>query len=388
MNSIINNQHSFSNSEFSVNTNTTHVIADYSPSIHILLSYLKTTTLKIIQGGYFFLVILHLCLLSCTVPKADNTGVLRSPITPNVKAVPSIRPRIAPTILGVSYIQTIGGSGQAAGEFLTPMGLEIDALGQLYIADAGNNRIQVIDTNGHFIAEFGSFGWREGEFDFPNDVALSMGNLYVADTGNNRIQFCNLVNSIFYPVTSTLEDRQFDAPEGIGIGRNGEVYVIDTLNHRWIQFNRNLVHVLTNGSFGRSRDQLWNPTDLLVNPNGVVYVTDTGNHRIMTYDFSGNPISSWGEEGSKLGQFREPKRIAIDEYNYLFVTDSGNRRIQVFTPDGKVVMEFTARKLLKPCGIAVTQDGYIFVSDSEADDIKVFQVLYKPISPINPNEEK
>jgi len=383
VNSIINNQHSFSNSEFSVNTDTTHVIANYSPRIYILLSRFKTTALRTIQSGYFLFVIFHCCFLCCTVPKVDNRGVLRTPITPNVNAVPSIRPRIAPAILGVSFVKTLGRSGQAAGQFLTPMGLEIDALGQLYVADAGNNRIQVIDANGNFIAEFGSFGWREGEFDFPNDVALNMGNLYVADTGNNRIQFCNLVNRVFYPITSNLEDLHFDGPEGTGIGRNGEVYVIDTLNHRWLQFNRNHAHVFTKGSFGRSRDQLWNPTDLVVNPNGSIFMTDTGNNRIISYDFSGNPIRYWGEEGSELGQFREPKRIAIDEYNYLYVTDSGNRRIQIFTPEGNVVMEFTAKTFMKPCGIAVSQDGRIFVSDSDAGNIKVFQMLYKPISNLN-----
>ena len=116
--------------------------------------------------------------------------------------------------------------------------------------------------------------------------------------------------------------------------------------------------------------------------------TDTGNHRIISYDFSGNPIHSWGEEGSERGQFREPLRIAIDQFNYLYVTDSGNRRIQIFTPDGNAVMEFTAKTFVKPCGIAVSQDGRIFVSDSDADDIKVFQVLYKPIPPKNPDEAK
>ncbi len=377
-----------SNSECSVKTDTKHYFGDSSPRIYIPLFCQKTIEFRSIQFGYFLLLIFHLCILSCTVPKTDNTGVLRSPITPNVKAVPSIRPRIAPAILGVSFVQTIGSSGQAAGQFLTPMGLVIDTFGQLYVADAGNNRIQVIDPTGHFIAEFGSFGWREGEFDYPNDVALSMGNLYVADTGNNRIQFCNLVNQTFFAFPSTLEDLQFDAPEGISIGRDGEVYLVDTLNHRWLQFNRNLFHVLTMGSFGRSQDQLWHPTDLVVNPHGTVFVTDTGNHRIISYDFSGNPIRSWGEEGSELGQFKEPMRMAIDEYNYLFVTDSGNRRIQVFTPDGKAVMEFTAKTFVKPCGIAVSQDGRIFVSDSDADDIKVFQMLYKPISKTNPDEAK
>lgn len=311
------------------------------------------------------------------MPEPDDVGVVRPPVSPHVKFVPSIREREAPPILGVSYVKTIGRAGQGAGEFLKPMGLIIDDYGQLYIADSGNNRVQVIDSNGHFIAEFGSYGWRDGEFDFPNDVALSLDTLYVADTGNNRVQYCNLVQRIFYTLASTSQDFQLDAPEGIGIGRNGEVYVIDTLNHRWLQFNRNLVPVFSVGSFGSSRDQFWNPTDLVVDPNGTVYVVDTGNHSIKCYDFSGNPILTWGEEGKALGQFREPKRIAIDTWNYLFVTDSGNRRIQVFTPKGQAVIDFTVKTLLNPCGIAVSNKGWVFVSDTDAGDIKVFHVIFK-----------
>ena len=311
------------------------------------------------------------------MPVPDGKGALQPPIVPNVNIVPSIRIRESPTILGVSYIKTIGRTGQGAGEFLMPMGIVLDPYRQLYVADAGNNRVQVIDTDGNYIAEFGSFGWREGEFDYPNDLTLSLDTLYVADTGNNRVQYCNLVNRIFYPIATISEDYQFDAPEGIGIGRNGEVYVVDTLNHRWVQFSKNLAPINAMGSFGSNREQFWNPADLVVNPHGTVYVVDTGNHRIVSYDFSGNPTQAWGEKGSKLGQFREPKRLAIDDWNYIYVTDSGNRRIQIFTPEGRSVMEFTVKSLLNPSGIAVSQEGRVYVSDTDAGDIKVFKVIFK-----------
>ncbi len=361
-----------------VNTAATRFIRDLDFQVSIpLLFFNKIASIKLTRYGSILICISLLCYMSCAVPDPDGKGVLRPPISPNVDIVPSIRKRDAPPILGVSYVKTIGRAGQGAGEFLMPMGLIIDAYGQLYIADAGNNRVQVIDSNGHFVAEFGSYGWRDGEFDFPNDVDLSLDTLYVADTGNNRVQYCNLVNRIFYPLTTTSQDFQFDAPEGIGLGRNGEVFVVDTLNHRWVQFSRNLALVFTIGSFGSSREQFWNPTDLLVNPHGTVYVVDTGNHRIMSYDFSGNPIRTWGKEGNALGQFREPKRLAIDSWNYLYVTDSGNRRIQVFTAEGQAIIEFTVKTLLNPCGIAVSEKGRVFVTDTDAGDIKVFQVIFK-----------
>lgn len=356
------------------------------PTPPSLISTNRKAKVKLTHCGKYLIFVTILCFISCAVPEPDGAGVLQPPIVPNVDIVPSIRTRGSPPILGVSYIKTIGRTGQGAGEFLNPMGMVLDAYQQLYVADTGNNRVQVIDTDGHFIAEFGSFGWREGEFDYPNDIALSLDTLYVADTGNHRVQYCNLVNRIFYPIAITSEDYQFDAPEGIGMGRNGEVYVVDTLNHRWIQFSKNLAPINATGSFGSNREQFWNPTDIVINPHGTLYVVDTGNHRIVSYDFSGNPAHTWGEKGSELGQFREPKRLAIDEWNYLYVTDSGNRRVQIFTQDGGAVMDFTAKTLLNPCGIAVSQKGQVYVSDTEAGDIKVFNVIFKKNSTSDANK--
>ena len=327
---------------------------------------------SIYRGYLYGSFLLFVCCLSCTLPESE--------ITQPVEILLSNRKREAPPILGIRYIETLGRTGQSAGEFRTPLGLAIDEADRIYVADAGNNRVQVIDNAGNFITEFGSRGWQTGEFDHPTDIALSFQRsyrLYVADTGNNRVQYCNFVDRFFFPLSKSADDIPLDRPEGIGIGRNGEVYVVDTGNHRWIEFNVAGVPVAARGSFGSGSEQLWNPTDLSVDAHGNVYVVDTGNHLIKKYDFSGNPINTWGGEGNELGQLREPKCIALDEWNYLYVADSGNRRIQVFAPDGSSITEFSTATLLEPAGIVVSKTGRVFVSDAEANDIKVFQVFRK-----------
>ena len=65
----------------------------------------------------------------------------------------------------------------------------MDENGHVYVADTGNKRIVVFDTEGTFITEFGEVGFGDGQFDEPSGLALdSDGNLYVADTWNQRIQ--------------------------------------------------------------------------------------------------------------------------------------------------------------------------------------------------------
>lgn len=348
---------------------------------------------------FLFLLVLLPPSLNCGAPKLPTARPtetdLKSSLTKTIRTpqiVSSIQNRSAPTILGINYINALGGPGQGAGQFLRPAGLDLDHRGLLYVADSGNNRVQVVDSDGNFVSEYGVRGWRTGEFDSPMDVAINFQRtelLYVADTDNNRIQYCNLVDRIFYIIagsslgSSNEEDSvdtgiEFDLPSGISVGRNGEVCVVDTGNHRFILFNTDSVRVLMRGNFGGTRLQFRDPTDLVVDTHGNIYIVDSGNHRIKKYDFSGNLVQMWGTEGTMPGEFREPHHIDIDRWGYLYVTDRGNQRVQVFTKDGEAVITFGDETLVEPTGIAVFKNDLVFVSDSEANDIKVFQIVYQP----------
>ncbi len=65
----------------------------------------------------------------------------------------------------------------------------MDALGQVFVADFYNHRIQVFTDEGDFLVEFGSQGIAPEEFERPIDITVdTKGNIYVVDFGNNRIQ--------------------------------------------------------------------------------------------------------------------------------------------------------------------------------------------------------
>ena len=339
------------------------------------------------------LLFLPFC-LSCAAPNPPVDGGtevnLKSSLTktiPPPQIVSSIQDLSVPPILGVNYISAIGRSGQGAGQFLRPAGLDLDHKGLLYVADSGNNRVQVVDSEGNFVSEYGVRGWRTGEFDNPTDVAINFQRteiLYVADTDNHRIQYCNLIDQIFYVmVGGSEEDKvdaqiEFDLPGGVSVGRNGEVCVVDTGNHRFVLFNTDGIRVLMRGSFGGARQQFRDPTDLVADAHGNIYIVDSGNHRIKKYDFSGNLVQTWGTAGQDPGQFREPRHIDIDRWGYLYVTDRGNQRVQVFTKNGEAVMAFGEELLVEPVGIAIFKNDFVFVSDVAANDIKVFQIVYRP----------
>ncbi|MFL6457504.1 MAG: 6-bladed beta-propeller, partial [Nitrososphaeraceae archaeon] len=78
------------------------------------------------------------------------------------------------------------------GQFNYPQGISTDSIGNIFVSDSGNNRIQVFSDNGTFIKTWGSIGSGPGQFRHPEGITVDKsGNnniVYVADSGNNRIQ--------------------------------------------------------------------------------------------------------------------------------------------------------------------------------------------------------
>ena len=64
-----------------------------------------------------------------------------------------------------------------------------DAAGRVYVADAGNDRVEVFSGSGKFLDEWGVHGKAPGQFDSPVAIAAAAGGkVFVADAGNDRIQ--------------------------------------------------------------------------------------------------------------------------------------------------------------------------------------------------------
>lgn len=83
-----------------------------------------------------------------------------------------------------------GKEGDGRGEFRAPAGLSFDARDNVYVTELANNRVQVFTNKGAFLATFGRKGPAEGEFSNPHGIIVerATGRIFVADTGNNRIQ--------------------------------------------------------------------------------------------------------------------------------------------------------------------------------------------------------
>ena len=187
-------------------------------------------------------------------------------------------------------------------------------------------------------AVWGEKGSGPGQFNEPRGLAVdAAGNLYVVDSKNHRVQKLAADGS---PVLAWGEEGsepgKFKDPGGIAIAPDGSVYVADTWNHRIQKFD-------AAGTFAlefREEGGFWGPRGVAVSADGTrVYVTDTGNKRVVAFDAAGQQLATWGHEGSKPTEFIEPVGIVVTPPGQVIVADTGNHRLQTFDKDGKFVKE-------------------------------------------------
>ena len=77
------------------------------------------------------------------------------------------------------------------------------------------------------------------------------------------------------------------------------------------------------------------PSDIVFDSEGNIYVLDSGNHRIQKFSHEGKYITTIGNKGQGPGEFIYPLSLDIDAHGYLYISDSNNKRIQVLEPGGE-----------------------------------------------------
>jgi cysteine-rich repeat protein len=214
------------------------------------------------------------------------------------------------TVAGNGTVGYSGDGGPATSAQLNlPIGLAVDGLGNLYIADLYNSRIRRVDTAGIIttIAGNGNFG-------------------YSGDGG---------------PATSA----QLSGPTGVAVDGLGTVYIADNNNFvvRRVDLNGVITTIAGNGTYGYSGDggpaisaQLNYPLDVALDRVGNVYISDPYNFAIrrvtkagVITTFAGNGTSGYSGDGApaKTAQLTYPSQLAVDAVGDVYIGD-GNGTIR------------------------------------------------------------
>jgi hypothetical protein len=151
----------------------------------------------------------------------------------------------------------------------------LDAEGRAYVADTGNDRIDVFSATGGLLDEFG-----EGELSEPSGVAVDGSTVYVADTGNERVAAFAIGGIPLAPI----EPPPPFSPRDVIVGEDGNLYVADFVNERVGVFTKEGVGpIRTIGGTGSGQGELSGPVAAVVDGQGGIYVADELAERIIHF---------------------------------------------------------------------------------------------------------
>ena len=219
-----------------------------------------------------------------------------------------------------------------------------DARGNLYVVDAGSQKIKKFSPEGRPLFAFGTVGVpkgndeADGKWTAPSGVAVdSKGNIYVSDSGNSRIEKYDAQGKFLVKWgVQGAQDSQFSKPGVLAVDKQDRLYVADVGNNRVQRFRFEAqgapVYDGQWGGDGHEPGQFDRPYGLCLDKDGNSYVADFGNHRVQKFDPSGRLIYTLGKFGAQDGEFDSPVAVAVDGSGALFVGDWGNNRIEKFGP--------------------------------------------------------
>ncbi len=227
--------------------------------------------------------------------------------------------RVQRSTNGGTTWSVIASAGTSSSQVNRPQALAYDQTNNiLYIADTGNNRILKV-TNASSTPSFSimaTVGTAVGQFNQPRGIAVdSTGNVYVADTGNNRVQMFTTSWTTIASAGTAL--GSVNGATGIYVDGSNHIYIADTLNNR-VQVTTNNVGIapavpsLTFSLFmgpGTAAGSVNAPQGIVYALSGNVFIGDTGNNRIQKKPAMGGTATVVGPAGLKVGQFNQPSGV-------------------------------------------------------------------------------
>ncbi|HEY9154962.1 MAG TPA: NHL repeat-containing protein [Opitutaceae bacterium] len=256
-----------------------------------------------------------------------------------------------------TWAGAVGQSGSADGtganaRFNYPAGLTVDSSGNVYVADSLNNTIRKITSSGAVSTLAGSAvgsGFADGSgssasFYQPVGVAVdASGNVYVADSGNSALRKIT-PGGVVTTVQVAAGSPQFNNPYGVAVDGSGILYVADTFaNAIRTVSTSGAVTTLAGSSKGTSGSadgtggaaQFSGPSAITINSSGTLYVTESGNSIVRSISngvvttIAGTPSGTGSIDSTgNYSYFDAPQGVAVASDGSVYVCDTLNSTIR------------------------------------------------------------
>jgi uncharacterized protein YjiK len=350
---------------------------------------------------------------------------------------------IITTVVG-NGTQGFTGDGGAAtsAELWNPIGVVFDAGGDLYISDSSNNRIRMVAAGTGMISTFagnGTAGYSadgvaatSSELNSPYGIALDAGgNLYIADAANNRVRKVSAATGIITTVAgdgtqgfagdgSAATSSEMYAPTAVAVDATGNLYINDRDNYRIREVTAATGVISTFAGGGSSPSTCSGSTDsvgdgcaatnanidapygIALDTNGNLYIAGGNDGRVRKVTTAGiiTTVAGNGTAGyapaapdgvvATASQLTAPNGAAVDASGNLYIADTTHNRVRKVTVATGVITTVagsgvqcatataacgdngaaTSAQLFNPRGVAVDASGNLYIADTSDNRIR------------------
>lgn len=268
---------------------------------------------------------------------------------------------------GYKLVSKWGSEGAGNGQFKDPKGVAVDAWGNVYVADYGNNRIQKFTSDGYYLTQWGVGGSDDYSVSSPKDVDVdSLGNVYVANGLDGYVKKFS-PDGVFIKSFEHQSSCAGTINTGVAVSPSNEIISAYIPSDCVEKDSSNGLYLL-----GWRVDNSVNDPALAgvsVGPSGNVYIADKGNNSILIFSSDGSFIKQWRTRCH--GGSVSPENVAVDSDENVYATlinGGGCSDIQKYSSNGSYITDIGKGVVETPYGVTVDASGNVYLTNSYPDD--------------------